>query len=100
MKRKISRISHISVGDLYTNHGETLNLTLMREDVDMNTFEQLGVIKNTATKPMEAINKLFDALHKVFERKEVTKKAIVEVMGDFIPNFKHIETGKSLDQKM
>ncbi len=36
MKRKISRISHISVGDLYTNHGETLNLTLMREDVDMN----------------------------------------------------------------
>jgi len=70
------------------------------EDVDMETFQQLGVIRNTTTKSMDAIDKLFAALHQVFEAKEVTKKAIVEVMGDFIPNFKHIETGKSLDQKM
>ncbi len=35
MKRKISRTSHISVGDLYTNHGESLQLTLIRDDVDM-----------------------------------------------------------------
>lgn len=70
------------------------------EDVDMNTFEQLGVIRNSPTKQMEAIEELFEALNKVFESKEVTKKAIVDVMGDFIPNFKHVETGKSLDQKM
>jgi len=70
------------------------------EDVDMETFEQLGVIRNIPSKSMEAIDELFEALHKVFERKRVTKKAIVEVIGDFIPNFKHIETGKSLDQKM
>ena len=70
------------------------------EDVDMSTFEQLGVIRNSPTKQMEAIEELFEALNKVFESKEVTKKAIVDVMGDFIPNFKHVETGKSLDQKM
>ena len=70
------------------------------EDVDMTTFQQLGVIKNAPSKPMESIEQLFEALNKVFESKEVTKKAIVEVIGDFIPNFKHIETGKSLDQKM
>lgn len=70
------------------------------EDVDMDTFEQLGVIRNAPSKPMNTIDELFEALHKIFEEKEVTKKAIVEVMGDFIPNFKHIETGKSLDQKM
>lgn len=70
------------------------------EDVDMSTFEQLGVIRNSPTKQMEAIEELFETLNKVFESKEVTKKAIVDVMGDFIPNFKHVETGKSLDQKM
>lgn len=70
------------------------------EDVDVNTFEQLGVIRNAPSKDMEAIEELFEALNKVFESKEVTKKAIVDVMGDFIPNFKHVETGKSLDQKM
>jgi FlaA1/EpsC-like NDP-sugar epimerase len=70
------------------------------EDVDMDTFNQLGVIRNTPAKSMDAIDKLFDALHNVFEQDEVTKKAVVEVIGDFIPNFKHIETGKSLDQKM
>lgn len=70
------------------------------EDVDMATFEQLGVIRNAPTKPMTEIEKLFDALNKVFQSKEVTKQAIVDAIGDFIPNFKHIETGKSLDQKM
>jgi hypothetical protein len=49
---------------------------------------------------MKSIEQLFDALNKVFESKEVPKKAIVEVIGDFIPNFKHIETGKNLDQKL
>jgi nucleoside-diphosphate-sugar epimerase len=70
------------------------------EDLDMDTFEQLGVICNAQSKPMEDIEQLFDALHKVFQSNTVTKQAIVDAIGDFIPNFKHIETGKSLDQKM
>ncbi len=70
------------------------------EDVDMATFEQLGVIRNAPSKPMTEIEKLFNALNKVFQSNEVTKQAIVDAIGDFIPNFKHIETGKSLDQKM
>jgi hypothetical protein len=70
------------------------------EDVDMEIFEQLGVICNTVTKPMSEIDNLFKTLHAVFESKQVTKQAIVDAIGDFIPNFKHLETGKSLDQKM
>ena len=70
------------------------------EDVDMDTFSQLGFIRNTPSKSMESIDKLFNTLNSVFESKQVTKKAIVDAIGDFIPNFKHIETGKSLDQKM
>lgn len=70
------------------------------EDVDMTTFSQLGFIRNTSAKSMEEIEKLFNVLNDVFQSKEVTKKAIVDAMADFIHNFKHIETGKSLDQKM
>jgi hypothetical protein len=70
------------------------------EDVDMKTFEQLGVIRNAASKPMAEIEKLFEVLNNVFVSNQVTKQAIVNAIGDFIPNFKHIETGKSLDQKM
>jgi FlaA1/EpsC-like NDP-sugar epimerase len=73
---------------------------VLGEDVDMETFEQLGVIRNTPSKSMIEIEKLFDALDGVFQSKEVTKQAIVNAIGNFIPNFKHIETGKSLDQKM
>ncbi len=70
------------------------------EDVDMDTFAQLGVIRDTPSKSMQEIDELFAALHSVFASEQVTKKAIVAAIGDFIPNFKHIETGKSLDQKM
>lgn len=70
------------------------------EDVDMATFKELGVIRNTPTKSMEEIDQLFAALHDTFNRDEVTKQAIVAAIGDFIPNFQHIETGKNLDQKM
>lgn len=67
------------------------------EDVDMKTFSELGFIRNTPTKSMEAIDQLFKALNNVFASKQVIKQAIVDAIGDFIPNFKHIETGKSLD---
>ena len=70
------------------------------EDVDMRTFEQLGIIRNASSKPMAEIEQLFDVLHRVFASKLVTKQAIVSAISNFIPNFKHIETGKSLDQKM
>lgn len=70
------------------------------EDVDLTTFNQLGVIKNAPSKPMEEIDKLFNSLNAFFTSKEVAKEGIVEVMMNFIPNFKHIETGTNLDQKM
>lgn len=70
------------------------------EDVDFDTFEQLGVIRNIPTKPLEQIDELFDRLEALFESDQVSKQKVVELMAEFIPNFQHIETGKSLDQKM
>jgi FlaA1/EpsC-like NDP-sugar epimerase len=70
------------------------------EEIDTKTYNQLGVIKNTPKKALEEINIMVQKLEAVFLENEINKKALVSILQDFIPNFSHIETGKSLDQKM
>lgn len=70
------------------------------EMVDMTSFNSLGVIKNTSTDSKETISNMIQDLTSVLENHNVTKQAIVNSLSKFLPNFKHIETGKSLDQKM
>ena len=70
------------------------------EEVDMDSFNQLGVVKNTSKKPLEDIDYMANKLEAIFLEKELNKKALVSILQEFIPNFSHIETGKSLDQKM
>ena len=43
---------------------------------------------------------MFSKLRKLFKQDELDKAAVVRLLQEFIPNFEHIETGKSLDQKM
>jgi len=35
-----------------------------------------------------------------FARKDATKADVVAVLKDYLPNFQHIEKGKSLDSRM
>ena len=46
------------------------------------------------------IQKLFDQLTAAFERVETTKEDIVKIMHEYLPEFQHMEAGKSLDSKM
>jgi FlaA1/EpsC-like NDP-sugar epimerase len=69
-----------------------------KEVYNLTDFEALGYIQ---TEPVEI---QFDAVLKdfntVFESESATKEDIVSVMCKYVPSFKHIETGKHLDQKM
>lgn len=69
------------------------------DDIDLESFNQLGVVKN-APKPeaetIQAILKEFDGLFK----DEISKSDIITVLDKHLPGFNHIETGKSLDEKM
>jgi hypothetical protein len=58
------------------------------------------VVKNAPRRKIAEIDALFSALRSVFEKPQVNKADIVEILKDYLPNFSHIETGKSLDQKM
>ena len=70
------------------------------EDVDLKTYESLGVIKNAPRRPIEEIRQVIGLLKETLGRPGITKAEIVQVLSRLIPGFDHIETGKSLDSKM
>lgn len=70
------------------------------EVLDMDSFINLGVVKNSKKRSIQEIDAIFAQLRSLFESKQVTKSAIVEILAQFLPNFAHIETGKGLDSKM
>lgn len=69
------------------------------ETADMERFTSLGVITGKAIPDKRKIEKLFNELNLAFET-ETSKEEIVDIIRDYLPNFEHIETGKSLDSKM
>lgn len=70
------------------------------ESINMNRFEALGVVTDKAVPDKEKIETLLKDLNEAFNRANTTKEDVVSIMGTYLPNFKHIETGKSLDSKM
>lgn len=71
-----------------------------KEKVDLSRMKALGVITDKMIPDKNKIKVLFDKLNKVFEKEETTKAEIVSIIHDYLPEFEHIETGKSLDSKM
>jgi len=70
------------------------------EILDMDSFINLGVVKNSKKRSIREIDTIFDQLHTLFESQNVTKAAIVDILKHYLPNFEHIEKGKGLDSKM
>ena len=69
------------------------------EKVDMNRLNALGIIVDKEISDRDRIERLFSELKDEF-KEETTKDKIVQIIKDYLPNFEHIETGKSLDSKM
>ena len=69
------------------------------ETADMDRFTSLGVITGKQIPDKTRVDKLFADLNKAFES-DTSKEEIVKIMKEYLPNFEHIETGKSLDSKM
>lgn len=69
------------------------------ELVDMNRMNALGIVTGKDIPDKERVEILFEKLNNAFD-KETTKEEIVAIIKEYLPNFDHIETGKSLDSKM
>jgi FlaA1/EpsC-like NDP-sugar epimerase len=70
------------------------------EDVDFDTFETLGIVKNSAYAEEEKFKMFLDEIAAMRESGNWTKKQIVDLFFKMIPNFKYEEKGKFLDEKM
>jgi len=70
------------------------------EVLDMERFDNLGVIKNTFKVNDELLNLFSSRIQELKTRKAWSKQDIVELFFKMIPDFGHKETGKYLDAKM
>jgi len=68
--------------------------------VDKKTFSSLGVIKNARKLPKSEIESTIMDLKALMDSGNYDKSSIVALLQKYIPDFQHIETGKTLDQKM
>lgn len=66
----------------------------------MDRFSSLGVIIGKKIPDKERVEVLFKELNTAFEKVKTTKEEVVLIMKKYLPNFEHMETGKSLDSKM
>lgn len=71
-----------------------------KETLDMDRFENLGVIKNEALFDNEQLEMFTAEINAMKAKKEWTKEQIVELFFEMIPDFGHKETGKYLDGRM
>ncbi len=71
-----------------------------KETLDMDRFENLGVIKNEALFDNEKLEMFTAEINAMKAKKEWTKEQIVELFFEMIPDFGHKETGKYLDGRM
>lgn len=71
-----------------------------KEILDMQSFENLGVIKNEAVFDEEKLNSFKKTIQNYKNSLSWTKEDVVKEFFKMIPDFGHKETGKYLDGKM
>jgi len=70
------------------------------EILDMNKFENLGIIKNDLDFDKSILEEFTNSIETLKENKSWGKEDIVKLFFKLIPDFAHKETGKYLDGKM
>ncbi len=73
-----------------------------KEDLDMDLYSGIGVIKNELQYDDSKLNNFYDEFLSLQDTGKWTKKNIVDMFFDLLPEFaeSHRETGKYLDQRM
>ena len=70
------------------------------EVLDMDRFENFGIIKNDGNVSNDKINLFSNSIKEMKKSKKWNKEQIVSLFFNLIPDFGHKETGKYLDAKM
>jgi FlaA1/EpsC-like NDP-sugar epimerase len=71
-----------------------------KETIDMNRFNNIGIIKNDAVYDNKKLKLFIDAIVAVRSQGKWTRSELIDLFNEVIPEFNHKETGKFLDGKM
>ena len=70
------------------------------DEVNFNLYKSIGVVTNSLKPSFSEMEITIKEIETLFKRESYNKEDIIKIMNKILPNFNHIETGKSLDQKM
>lgn len=71
-----------------------------KEVLDMNRFENFGIIKNEGDFSIDKIDLFSNTISEFKKSKKWNKEQLIDLFFKMIPDFGHKETGKYLDSKM
>ena len=70
------------------------------DEVNFNLYNSIGVITNSLKPSFSEMEVTIKEIETIFKRESHNKDDIIKIMNKILTNFNHIETGKTLDQKM
>ena len=70
------------------------------DEVNFDLYESIGVVTNSLKPSFFEMESTIQEIEIIFKRDSYCKEDIIKIMNKIIPSFNHIETGRSLDQKM
>ena len=71
-----------------------------KEDLDLETFKNIGIIRNEAKFDSDKLDQFIDGIESLKALGKWSKPEILELYNILLPDFDHKETGKYLDQRM
>ncbi|MBT7624021.1 MAG: polysaccharide biosynthesis protein [Flavobacteriaceae bacterium] len=105
-KKASLSISDLSPYPVYFFNSDTSGEKLYEEFysnndvVDLDKYESIGIVMNSAKPTNSAIESIINELELIFNNEMYKKSDIIKIMNKLIPDFKHIEKGKNLDERM
>lgn len=70
------------------------------ESLDLDRFVSLGVVTGKEIPDIGRLEALLEQMDRAFSKEGITKAVVVSILEEYLPDFKHIEKGRSLDSKM
>ena len=85
-----------------TTTGEKSFEEFYREDeqLDLERFENLGIVKSQLNAAAEHLDLFLEKVNEIRDKNHWEKEEIISLFQSLLPEFNHIETLRSLDQKM
>jgi len=70
------------------------------EEVDLGRFESIGIVNNSHKARDEALNYFLTEVKRLKQTENWTREDLIILFRQVLPNFKHFEKGRFLDEKM